>query len=123
LSGRVGRGSSPQARTKKKGWPRDQRPARLLARRRSPQCLHHLWHRRAGGEQRRRPHHRRSGSKSTSTIEGFQVTTQTSPVFVIIAITLGPDAMFNLLFNNVSEEEAMTIAQKFDWKGIQQLVN
>jgi hypothetical protein len=25
--------------------------------------------------------------------------------------------------NNVSEEEAMTIAQKFDWKGIQQLVN
>jgi len=56
--------------------------------------------RRAGGEQRRRPHHRRSGSKSTSTIEGFQVTTQTSPVFVIIAITLGPDAMFNLLFNN-----------------------
>jgi len=61
--------------------------------------------------------------KSTSTIEGFQVTTQTSPVFVIIAITLGPDAMFNLFFNNVSEEEAMTIAQKFDWKGIQQLVN
>jgi hypothetical protein len=52
--------------------------------------------------------------KSTSTNEGFQVTRQTSPVFVIIAITLGPDAMFNLLFNNVSEAEAMTIAQKFD---------
>ncbi len=51
------------------------------------------------------------------------MTTQTSPVFVIIAITLGPDAMFKLLFNNFSEEEAMTIAQKFDWKGIQQLVN
>jgi hypothetical protein len=63
------------------------------------------------------------GNKSTSTIDGFQVMTQTTPVFVLIAITLGPDAMFNLLFNNVSDGEAMEIAQKFDWKGIQALVN
>jgi hypothetical protein len=29
----------------------------------------------------------------------------------------------SLLFNNVSEGEAMSIAQEFDWKGIRALVN
>jgi hypothetical protein len=51
------------------------------------------------------------------------LTTLTSPVFVNITINLGPNAMFNLFFNNVSEEEAMTMAQKFDWKAIQALLN
>ena len=62
---------------------------------------------------------------SRSTIEGFQVTTLTltSPAFVNIIVTLGPGAAFDLSFSNVSEEEAMTIAQKFDWKGIQALLN
>jgi hypothetical protein len=63
------------------------------------------------------------GHKSTSMIDGFQVTMQSTPVFVLIAITLGPDATFSLIFNNVSEDEAMAIAQKFDWKGIQAQVN
>jgi hypothetical protein len=36
-------------------------------------------------------------------------------------IPLGPKAMFGLFFNDVSEDEAMAIAQKFDWKGIQAL--
>jgi hypothetical protein len=46
--------------------------------------------------------------KST-TIDGFQVTTGIStPVIVSILVALGPNA---------------TIAQKFDWKGIQALAN
>lgn len=61
--------------------------------------------------------------KSTSTIEGFQVVMELTRVFVSIAITLGPDAMFNLFFNNVSEDEAMAIARRFDWRGIHALVN
>jgi hypothetical protein len=61
--------------------------------------------------------------KSTSTVNGFQVATESTPVFVSIAITLSPDAMFNLFFNNVSEGEAMAIAQQFDWKGMQALLN
>jgi hypothetical protein len=61
--------------------------------------------------------------KSTSTIDGFQVMTNATPVFVQIVITLGPDAIFHLIFNNVAEDEAMAIAQKFDWKGIRALLN
>jgi hypothetical protein len=61
--------------------------------------------------------------KSTSTINGFQVTTQSTPVFVLISIALGPDAAFNLMFNNVSADEAMAIAQRFDWKRMQEVLN
>jgi hypothetical protein len=61
--------------------------------------------------------------KSTSMIDGFQVATQSDKIFVLISITVGPNAMFNLFFNNVSENEAMTLAQKFDWKAIQALAN
>jgi hypothetical protein len=61
--------------------------------------------------------------ESTSTIDGFQVTTKSTPIFVSIAITLGSDETFSLLFNGVSEDEAMSIAQKFDWKGIRALVD
>jgi hypothetical protein len=60
---------------------------------------------------------------STSTIDDFQVTTQASRVVVLILVTLGHDAAFDFMFNNVSEDEAMAIAQKFDWKGIQALLN
>jgi len=42
--------------------------------------------------------------------------TRSRPVFVLIAITLGSDATFILIFNNVFEGEAMAIAQKFNWK-------
>jgi hypothetical protein len=61
--------------------------------------------------------------KITSTIDGFQVMTESTRVFLLISIALGHDAMFNFVFNNVSEDEAMAIAQKFDWKGIQALLN
>jgi hypothetical protein len=61
--------------------------------------------------------------KSTSTIDGFQVTTESTPVSVWIGIRLGPHAIFGLFFTNVSEVEAMAIARKFDWKGIRELVN
>lgn len=60
---------------------------------------------------------------STSMIDGFQVKTQIAPAFVLISITLNPNAMFNLIFNGVSESEATAIARKFDWKGIQALLN
>jgi hypothetical protein len=61
--------------------------------------------------------------RSTSTIDDFQVTTQSTPFYIWIGIRLGPHAIFGLLFTNVSEVEAMAIAQKFDWKGLQALVN
>jgi hypothetical protein len=61
--------------------------------------------------------------RSTSTIEGLPVMTLTSPDFVNMIVTLGHGALSNLSFNNVSEEEAMTIAHNFDWKGIQALLN
>jgi hypothetical protein len=61
--------------------------------------------------------------KSTSTIAGFEVRTLSTPVLVLIAVTLSPDATFSLTFNNVSEDEAMAIAQKFDWKGMQAELN
>src|SRR5262249_2470933 len=62
------------------------------------------------------------GHMRKSTIRGFEVTTTSWSVVVSIAVTLSPDATFSLLFNNISEEEAMAVAQKFDWKGIQALV-
>jgi hypothetical protein len=63
------------------------------------------------------------GVTTTSTIDGFQVTTRSTPVFISIVVTLGPDAIFGLLFNNVSEDEAMALARKFDWQAIQAMVN
>jgi hypothetical protein len=65
-----------------------------------------------------------SKSPSTATtIDGFQVTTTSTPGLVVIGVTLGPDAVFSLHFNDVSDDEAMAIARKFDWKGIQALVH
>jgi len=65
----------------------------------------------------------RGAQRSRSSIDGFEVMTESTPVFVLIAITLGPDAMFNLFFNNISPDEAMAIARMFDWKSIQAHVN
>jgi hypothetical protein len=61
--------------------------------------------------------------ESTSTIDGFRVKAQSTPVLVWISVTLGPDAMFNLIFNDVSEDEAITIARRFDWMGIKAQLN
>jgi hypothetical protein len=59
---------------------------------------------------------------SVSTIDGFQVRTQSMPIAVLVSIALGPDGTLGLLFNGVSEDEAITIARKFDWKGVRELV-
>jgi hypothetical protein len=61
--------------------------------------------------------------ESTSTIDGFRVTTRSTAIFVSMAITLGPDVKFSLLSNGVSEGGMMSIARKFDWKGIRALVD
>jgi hypothetical protein len=60
--------------------------------------------------------------ESTSTIDGFRVRTQSTPMVVLVGIALGPDGTFSLIFNGVSEDEAMSIAQKFDWKGVRALI-
>jgi hypothetical protein len=36
-----------------------------------------------------------------------------------ILVALGPSAMFSLSFNGVAEDEALTLAKRFDWKTIQ----
>jgi hypothetical protein len=36
-----------------------------------------------------------------------------------ILVALGPSAMFSLSFNGVAEDEALTLARRFDWKTIQ----
>ena len=61
--------------------------------------------------------------ENASTIDGFQIMTLRTAVFVSISVTLGPDAKFGLLFNNVSPDEAMMLARKFDWKAMQALIN
>ena len=37
----------------------------------------------------------------------------------IILVALNTSAMFSMSFNGVAEDEAMTLARKFDWKAIQ----
>jgi hypothetical protein len=59
---------------------------------------------------------------STSTINGFQVRTLSTPVFVLIAITLSSNATLTFFFNGVSEDNTMAIAQAFDWKRFQALL-
>ncbi|HYW59955.1 MAG TPA: hypothetical protein VE909_05475 [Xanthobacteraceae bacterium] len=58
---------------------------------------------------------------SASSIDGLQVartfTVKDKAGAVIVA--LGPAAMFTLTFNGVAEDEALTLARQFDWKGIQ----
>ena len=58
---------------------------------------------------------------SASTVDGFQVarTFTFKDKSGVIIVALGPSAMFNLTFNGVSEDEALELAKKFDWKAIQ----
>jgi hypothetical protein len=61
------------------------------------------------------------GRLGTSSINGFQVT-QTYTIKEkdgAILVALGPAAMFNLAFNGVTDQDALALAEKFDWKGIQ----
>jgi hypothetical protein len=58
---------------------------------------------------------------STSTVDGLAV----ARTFTVrdksgaILVALGPSAMFSLSFNGVAEDEALTLARRFDWKTIQ----
>ena len=57
----------------------------------------------------------------TSTIDGLRVmasyTVHDKSGMVLVA--LNPSAMFSMSFNGVAEDEAMTLARKFDWKALQ----
>jgi hypothetical protein len=61
------------------------------------------------------------GRLGTSSINGFQViqTYTISQKSGAILVALGPAAMFNLAFNGVTDQDALALAEKFDWKGIQ----
>ena len=61
---------------------------------------------------------------STSTIDGLQVTrTFTASLKSgAILVALSANAVFTLTFTGVAEDEALTLAQKFDWKAIQEQV-
>ena len=58
---------------------------------------------------------------STATVDGvtvartFEVATKSGAVLV----ALGQNALFNLAFNGVPEDEAYSLARRFDWKAIQ----
>jgi hypothetical protein len=58
---------------------------------------------------------------STTTIDGVPVTRSfmVSNKSGTILVALSGSAMFNLTFTNVTEDEALTLAKKFDWKAIQ----
>lgn len=58
---------------------------------------------------------------STSTIDGLQVTRTftISDKSGAILVALGTSALFNLSFNDVAEDEALTLARKFNWKAMQ----
>jgi len=61
---------------------------------------------------------------STSTIDGLQVTRTFTLADKSGAIIVGlaTNAMFNLAFNGVEEDEALTLAKAFNWKAMQQAV-
>jgi hypothetical protein len=40
----------------------------------------------------------------------------------VIMVALGPTAMFSVVFDGVGEDEALALAQRFDWKAIQAVV-
>ncbi len=58
---------------------------------------------------------------STSAIDGLQVTRtfNIKDKSGAILVALGASALFSLSFNGVAEDEALTLAKKFNWKAIQ----
>ncbi len=58
---------------------------------------------------------------STSMMDGFQVTRTftVSDKSGMILVALSANAIFSVSFNGVAEDEALTLAKKFNWKGIQ----
>jgi hypothetical protein len=61
---------------------------------------------------------------STSTIDGVQVaiTFTKADKSGVILVALGPSALFSFSFNDLSEEEALALAKRFNWKAIQAAV-
>lgn len=61
------------------------------------------------------------GHMITTTLDGFAVTkTYNIPQKSgALLIALGPSAALTVSYNGVSEDDALTLAKKFDWKAIQ----
>jgi len=61
------------------------------------------------------------GHMISTTIDGFAVakTYNVPQKSGAIMVALGPAAMFSVSYNGMTEEEAMPLAHKFDWKAFQ----
>lgn len=61
------------------------------------------------------------GHMITTTLRGLPVvkTFNTQQKSGAIMVALGKDALFSLSYNGISEDEALALADKFDWKAIQ----
>ncbi|HUD86981.1 MAG TPA: hypothetical protein VMR17_11035 [Xanthobacteraceae bacterium] len=61
------------------------------------------------------------GHVITSTINGLTVTKtyNIAQKSGAILIALGPSALFSVSYNGITEDDALPLAEKFDWKAIQ----
>jgi hypothetical protein len=61
------------------------------------------------------------GHVITSTINGLTVTKtyNIAQKSGAIMVALGPSALFSVSYNGLTEDEALPLAEKFDWKAIQ----
>jgi hypothetical protein len=61
------------------------------------------------------------GHMLTSTIDSFTVirTYNIKEKSGAVLVKLGPTSMFSFSYNGLTEDEAMPLAKRFDWKGIQ----
>ena len=61
------------------------------------------------------------GHMLTDTLHGMKVIESytTAQKFGALLVALDKDAMFGLPYNGMSEDEALALAEKFDWKAIQ----
>jgi hypothetical protein len=61
------------------------------------------------------------GHMVTATMRGMQVLKSftTSQKSGALMVALGRDAMFSLSYNGITEDEALALAEKFDWKAMQ----
>jgi hypothetical protein len=61
------------------------------------------------------------GHMITSTINGLKATKSynTKDKSGAILVALGENALFSVSYNGLTEEEALPLAQKFDWKALQ----
>jgi hypothetical protein len=61
------------------------------------------------------------GHMIASTMHGLPVikTYNTQQKSGAIMVALGKDALFSLSYNGITEDEALALSEKFDWKAIQ----